>query len=97
MSNRARAPLLYAVFALVAGLSFVAVNAPFQVPDEVGHYWRVAAMAEGTFAPRAGGESPAALVPRGVKEIVAATWVDTAGKDDGTVGLERLRRARAVE
>lgn len=97
MSSRARAPLFYAAFALVAGLSFVAVNAPFQVPDEVGHYWRAAAIAEGAFAPRGGAASPSAHVPRGVKEIVAATWVDTAGKVDGTVGLERLRRARAIE
>jgi uncharacterized membrane protein len=65
-----RAPeCVYVVLALILGLLYTFVTPPFRVPDEVGHFWRACAIAEGDVAPEEG-----AYLPREDEQFVAATW-----------------------
>jgi hypothetical protein len=69
----------YAVIATIAGLAYTFVTPPFQVPDEVGHYWRAASIGEGVIDPRTTPRGSVAELPRGVHDLVAATWLGPAG------------------
>ncbi|HEY3053692.1 MAG TPA: hypothetical protein VGK04_09935, partial [Thermoanaerobaculia bacterium] len=66
---------------------------PFQAPDEVGHFWRASALARGAFIPDLSGGVPSALVPKGVRSLVGALWVNTAGNPAAKVGYSRIRAA----
>ena len=80
----------------VFGVAFACVTPPFQAPDEVGHYWRAVSLARGAVLPSMATGKPTALVPAGVKELVATLWVPTAGRPDLEVGVERLRAASRI-
>ena len=77
-------------------LAYAAATPPFQGPDEVGHFWRSYSLARGTLMPAREHGKPVALVPRGVRDLVATLWVDTAGRPDAKIGVERLRAAWRV-
>lgn len=79
-------------------LAFLVVTPPFQAPDEVGHFWRAYSIARGAILPVRREGKPAADVPRGVRDLVATLWVNTAGKQgaEAKIGIERIRRAMAV-
>ena len=82
------------VAALLTAVAFALLTPPFQVPDEVSHYWRSRALAIG----RTGGVSPDGRVgdsvPLEAKGLVAATWSEL---DAGTpYDPNRLVSARRV-
>lgn len=57
---------VFLTFGLVAGLSFIVIVPPFQVPDEFHHFWRAYQISEGKFIAdrtngRVGGYLPAGL------------------------------------
>lgn len=66
---------------------------PFQVPDEVGHYWRAYTIARGEIIPSMLNGRPSAAVPLGVRQLVANLWLPTAGRPELKVGWSRLRAA----
>lgn len=63
-----------AATAFLTALTFVFLTPPFQVPDEVSHYWRARALAIG----RAGGVARdgrvGSSIPHDAKTLVATTW-----------------------
>jgi uncharacterized membrane protein len=66
-----------AVIALLAGLAYAIVTPPDRVPDELSHFFRAVAMAEGDFFPPIGYVSPGHHFPGGI-------WMfrHHLGKDD---------------
>jgi hypothetical protein len=81
----------------VIGVAFVWVTPPFQAPDEVGHFGRAYAFAEGVFRPAMREGKPVALVPAGIRDYVAATWQFTAGRPEVRFDRRKLRDAWGVE
>lgn len=77
----------FAAIALVFGLAYALVTPPFEVPDEVGHYWRASSIAYGFVT------NPRPLMPRGFGVIVYALWTPDRTRHMTT---ERLRLARGV-
>ena len=80
----------FVVAALLIGTAFVFVTPPFQVPDEVGHYWRAVAIAEGQIA------GSAVRLPKSSQMLVYLLWVQTAGQPEVRFDRARLRRAWAL-
>jgi uncharacterized membrane protein len=80
--------IAFALIALGFGAAYALRTPAFEVPDEVGHYWRATAAAYGhvVIGERVG-------LPRGYRVIV---WALTLTPDDNRVTSERLRRARGV-
>lgn len=78
----------FTLVALVFGAAYALITPAFEVPDEVGHYWRATAAAYGrvVVAQRVG-------LPRGYRVIV---WALTLTPDDPRVTPDRVRRARGV-
>lgn len=76
-----RAARLYLALALPVALLFASITPPFQVPDEVGHYWRAAAIARGQFAATMVDGKPGGVVPVASRDLVAVTWMELAGKE----------------
>lgn len=86
----------FPILAFVIGALFAFLTPPFQAPDEVGHFWRAYALARGVVVPDSANGMPAAFVPKGVRDVVGAVWVDTAGKPEAKVGCNRIRAAAAL-
>ncbi len=63
---------LFVATALILGLTFAFVNPPFQAPDEVLHFFRGEAIANGHWMPNGGGRPDSAPIPQGLKTLV---WV----------------------
>ena len=82
--------------ACMLAFAFALATPPFQVPDEVGHYWRAYAIARGELVPTMLNGRPSALVPLGVRELVANLWVATAGRPELKVGWPRVRAAASI-
>jgi uncharacterized membrane protein len=87
-----------AVFACSLGIWLVAVSyaiitPPFQVPDEVAHYWHSVALAHGNVLQETHNGRMGSYVPKSARDFVYLTWVDTAGHPEKKVGLTRLREA----
>lgn len=80
--------IAFAIIALGFGAAYALRTPAFEVPDEVGHYWRATAAAYGHVVI---GERVA--LPRGYRVIV---WALTLTPDDNRVTSERLRKARGV-
>ena len=76
--------------ALVFGLLFALITAPFQAPDEHEHYFRAFQISEAMFIAQRSGDSVGGLLP---KSLAEATKVSEgiAGKTDKRQDLERLR------
>jgi uncharacterized membrane protein len=69
--------IIVCVVALLAGLGYAIVTPPDRVPDELNHFYRAVAMAEGNFFPPVGYVSPGHHFPGGI-------WMfrHRIGKDD---------------
>jgi uncharacterized membrane protein len=65
---------LFVVVASCAIAAFTFVTPPFQVPDEVGHFWRAESIAHGTLFPRLTSRGAVAALPRGLGVIVNVFW-----------------------
>ena len=87
---------LFVVAGLSAAILFTFVTPPFQVPDEVGHFWRAVSIAHGAVVPhveRAGG---VAQVPQGYSTLVYVLWRDTASGHHVKIDREQFRTSWAV-
>lgn len=65
--NRIKAPTFFIIFGFLFGVVFLILTPPFQVPDEVNHFYRAYHIAEGHFSAtkqdnRLGGYMPTELV-----------------------------------
>jgi uncharacterized membrane protein len=83
-----RQHMSFAAVALLFGTAFALITPPFEVPDEVGHYWRASSIAYGYL----GRGQP--VMPRGFKIIVWALWTP---ERDRHVTAEKMRLARGVQ
>ena len=72
----------FLIVGIVAGLLYAVLTPPFQVPDEVGHYWRATAIAEGQILPAATPEGTFAEIPEGARTLVFIFFRDIAYKPD---------------
>ncbi len=68
---------LFVVAALCAVVAFTFLTPPFQVPDEVGHFWRAESIAYGTILPRMSPTGAIAELPKDVAALVHVFWKDT--------------------
>jgi uncharacterized membrane protein len=91
--SRQGAATLFAVVAVAFGLAMVFVTPPFQVPDEVGHYWHAYAIATGVVAPARRAEQPLLQIPQGARDLVAVLWVAPGAHQNFRA---RLRTAGAI-
>lgn len=78
----------FAAIALAFGAAYALISPAFEVPDEVGHYWRATAAAYGHIV-----VAQRVALPRGYRTIV---WALSLTPDDNVVDADRLRRARGV-
>ena len=76
---------LYLVAGLGAALLFAFITPPFQVPDEVGHFWRAASIAEGYVVPEMDESGSFATVADGIKGIVFVLWRDIGGRTEAKI------------
>lgn len=83
----------FVLVGVIAGLLFVFLTPPFQVPDEVGHYWRAVAIAEGYVLPTPGGAGSFAAIPEGMRTLVFVFYRDIAGKPEMKITREQFRTA----
>jgi uncharacterized membrane protein len=63
-------PRLFAIAALIIGLSYVVIAPPFAVPDEQNHFWRALAIARGHLIPAHGRDTT--IVAKSVQNFV---WI----------------------
>jgi uncharacterized membrane protein len=77
----------FAAVALVFGLAYALITPPFEVPDEVGHYWRASSIAYGFVS------NALPMMPRGFGVIVYALWTPDRTRH---MTSDRLRLARGV-
>ena len=83
----------FLLIAVIAGLLFAFLTPPFQVPDEVGHFWRASAIVDGQIIPggRSGGSF--ARVPEGTRTLVHVFYREMAGKPEIKISPEQFRTA----
>jgi uncharacterized membrane protein len=86
--NKSRLTAFLAI-ALAFGAAYALLTPAFEVPDEVGHYWRATATAYGHVV-----VAQRVALPRGYRVIV---WALSLTPDDNVVDADRLRRARGVQ
>ncbi|HWW61729.1 MAG TPA: DUF2142 domain-containing protein [Thermoanaerobaculia bacterium] len=82
--------------ALVTGLAFAFVTPPFQVPDEVTHYWRATSIAYGTIQPDLSARGAVAEVPDAYRQFVYATFRDSRWPNGVRLAKDDFRRAWLV-
>jgi len=73
---------LFVIIGLCAVVLFTFITPPFQVPDEVGHFWRALSISRGDVFPRVERAGAVAKVPQGYATIVFVFWKPTAGAQD---------------
>lgn len=82
--------------ALATGLAFTFVTPPFQVPDEVTHYWRATSIAYGTIRPEVSARGAVAEVPDAYRQFVYATFRDQRWPNGVRLAREDVHRAWLV-
>lgn len=87
---------LFVILALAGAVLFTFVTPPFQVPDEVGHFWRATSIAYGDVFPRIERTGGVSRVPQGFSTIVFVLWRNTAGARDVEITSSQFRTARIV-
>ncbi len=95
-SSRAHVERLFVVLGLSTALLFTFVTPPFQVPDEVGHFWRAVSIAHGAVIPRVEPSGGVAQVPQGYSTLVYVFWRDTAGAHDVKITWPQFQTSRYV-
>src|SRR5437763_16529295 len=73
--------------AAIAGIAYAIVTPPFEVPDEVFHFWRPLVIAAGQLMPQRRGAPDAGAVPLGAQNLV---FVMTAQKRGETYTREQM-------
>ncbi|HEX9163648.1 MAG TPA: DUF2142 domain-containing protein [Thermoanaerobaculia bacterium] len=66
---------LFIIIGLCAAMLFTFATPPFQVPDEVGHFWRAVTIARGAILPRIERAGGVAQLEQGLSTIVFVFWV----------------------
>lgn len=89
MTRTAQAWVL--VTAAILGTLYAAVTPPFEVPDEVFHFWRPLVIAGGQFLPQRRGEPDVGAIPLGAQNLV---YVMSQKRADGKTTREQMRVAR---
>ncbi len=79
--------------AAVAGLAFVFITPPFEVSDEVFHFYRPVVIAQGQLLPQRRGEPDAAMVPVGLKTLVFVMLTQRTGEH---YSAAQMREAAAI-
>ncbi len=92
---------VFVALAIIFGLAFAFVTPPFQVPDEIGHYWRAASIAYGEILPPTNSRGSFAELPDGMKLFVFVMQPRTPGakiaRDQFTTAIDvPLREERPV-
>src|SRR5215208_372795 len=82
---------IFLIIGLCAAVLFTFITPPFQVPDEVGHFWRAVSLAQGTLFPRIENGVGTATVPQGLSTIVYCFWKDTAGASEVKITRAQFR------
>jgi Predicted membrane protein (DUF2142) len=72
---RLRPVATFVVVALVFGVAMLFLTPPFQVPDEVGHFWHSYALARAVVFPTVVAGRAIVELPQGARDIVAVLWV----------------------
>lgn len=65
----------FVALALVFGVATVFITPPFQVPDEVGHFWHSYALARGEVFPNIVAGRAVVELPQGARDLVATLWI----------------------
>jgi uncharacterized membrane protein len=82
---------LFVVAGICALLAFTFITPPFQVPDEIGHFWRAETIAYGTIVPRMSPTGAVGEVPKDVAGLVQVFWRPTG---DVHITRDDFHRAR---
>jgi uncharacterized membrane protein len=88
-----RAQWMVLAVAALLGAAYAAATPPFEVPDEVFHFWRPMILAGGQFMPQRRGEPDAGVVPVGVKTLV---YVLSFHTPEGKYTAKQMREAAAI-
>jgi uncharacterized membrane protein len=81
------ARISFVAVALLFGIAYAIVTPPFEVPDEVGHYWRASSIVYGYVTP---GRT---IMPRGFANIVLVLWTPDRTRH---MTADRMRSARSL-
>lgn len=87
---------LFVAIGLLTAVLFTFITPPFQVPDEVGHFWRAVTIARGTIFPRMEREGAVAEVEQGFSTIVLVFWRPTAGAEHVKITWPQFRTSKYV-
>jgi uncharacterized membrane protein len=87
---------LFIIIGLCAAVLFTFITPPFQVPDEVGHFWRAVSIAQGTIFPRIEAGSGVDEVPQGLSTIVFCFWKPTAGAQNVKITWAQFETSKYV-
>jgi uncharacterized membrane protein len=80
----------WAIAAAVLGTAYALLTPPFEVPDEVFHFWRPLVIANGQLLPQRRGEADAGTIPLGAQNLV---YVMSQKGADGRYTREQMRVA----
>jgi uncharacterized membrane protein len=81
---------------LLAGLAFVFVTPPFQVPDEPGHFYRAYALSTGEPWGEPGRDGFGTVLPASLQEVGSALRGDVPFRPDRKIRPETIRQALRV-
>jgi uncharacterized membrane protein len=96
MRNDRRAIVWTCLAIWLFAVSYAVVTPPFQVPDEVAHYWHAVSLAHGNVFHVMQNDRMGTYVPKSARDFVYLTWVETAGKPENKIGMARLRAANEL-
>jgi uncharacterized membrane protein len=66
--------------AAILGVAYAVITPPFEVPDEVSHFWRSLVIANGQILPQRRGEPDAGAIPLGAQNLVFVMSQTAGGK-----------------
>lgn len=96
MRNDRRAVVWTCLAIWLFAVGYAVITPPFQVPDEVAHYWHAVSLAHGNVFHVMQNERMGTFVPKSARDFVYLTWVETAGKPENKIGMARLRAANEL-
>jgi uncharacterized membrane protein len=96
MRNDRRAIVWTCLAIWLFAVAYAVITPPFQVPDEVAHYWHAVSIAHGNVFHVKQNDRMGTYVPKSARDFVYLTWVETAGKPENKIGIARLRAANEL-
>ncbi len=96
MRNDRRAIVWTCLAIWLFAVVYAVITPPFQVPDEVSHYWHAVSLAHGHVFHEKQNDRMGTYVPKSARDFVYLTWVETAGKPENKIGMARLRAANEL-